>query len=221
MVALVGYTNAGKSTLFNRLTGSSAFASPILFATLDPAIKSLRVPNHQMVLISDTVGFIRKLPHELVAAFRATLEEVVQAQLLVHVIDASTEEAEEQIEAVQQTIQDLGAGDKPVLCVLNKMDLLENDRLMLQSFRNRLEHVVAVSAETGTGIEELKEKIVQMLAGFWQRLNLSIPHDQQSLISLLHEQGKIYNKTYVDGHVELDVEIPKKLAEKVRHYSHT
>lgn len=219
-VALVGYTNAGKTTLFNRLTGSTGFVSPILFATLDPAIKSLRVPNQQTVLLSDTVGFIRKLPHELVAAFRATLEEVVQAQLLVHVIDASSEEAEEQMEAVQQTIRDLESGDKPVLFVLNKIDLLENSLAMLQSFRN-LEHVVAVSAETGTGIEELKEKIVQMLAGFWQRLNLWIPHDQQSLISLLHEQGKIYNKTYVDGHVELDVEIPKKLAEKIRQYSHT
>lgn len=219
-VALVGYTNAGKTTLFNRLTGSTGFVSPILFATLDPAIKSLRVPNQQTVLLSDTVGFIRKLPHELVAAFRATLEEVVQAQLLVHVIDASSEEAEEQMEAVQQTIRDLEAADKPVLFVLNKIDLLENSLAMLQSFRN-LEHVVAVSAEKGTGIEQLKEKIVRMLAGFWQRLNLWIPHDQQSLISLLHEQGKIYNKTYVDGHVELDVEIPKKLAEKIRQYSHT
>ena len=212
-VALVGYTNAGKTTLFNRLTGSTGFVSPILFATLDPAIKSLRVPNQQTVLLSDTVGFIRKLPHELVAAFRATLEEVVQAQLLVHVIDASSEEAEEQMEAVQQTIRDLESGDKPVLFVLNKIDLLENSLAMLQSFRN-LEHVVAVSAETGTGIEGLKEKIVQMLAGFWQRLNFRFPIDQQSLISLLHEQGKIYNKTYVDGHVELDVEIPKELAKK-------
>lgn len=220
-VALVGYTNAGKTTLFNKLTGSTGFASPILFATLDPAIKSLRVPNQQTVLLSDTVGFIRKLPHELVAAFRATLEEVVQAHLLLHVIDSSSEEADEQIDAVLQTIRELGAADKPVLSVLNKMDLLENGQLMLQSFRNRLENVVAVSAETGEGIEDLKEKIVQMLTGFWQRVNLSIPQDQQSLISLLHEQGKIYHKTYLDGHVELDVEVPKKLAERIRQYSHT
>jgi GTP-binding protein HflX len=220
-VALVGYTNAGKTTLFNRLTGSTGFVSPILFATLDPAIKSLRVPNHQTVLLSDTVGFIRKLPHELIAAFRATLEEVIQAQLLLHVIDSSSEEAEEQIDAVQETIRDLGVADKPVISVLNKMDLLQNGQLMLQSFRNRLENVVAVSAETGEGIEDLKNKIVQMLSGFWQRLSLSIPNDQQSLISLLHEQGKIYNKTDVNGRVELDVEVPKKLAEKIRQYSHT
>jgi GTPase len=220
-VALVGYTNAGKTTLFNRLTRSTGFVSPILFATLDPAIKSLRVPNEQTVLLSDTVGFIRKLPHELIAAFRATLEEVVQAHLLLHVIDASSEEADEQVEAVQQTIRDLDAADKPVLFVLNKMDLIENGSLMLQSFRNRFENVVGVSAETGEGIEELKEKIVQMLSGFWLRLNLSIPNDQQSLISLLHEQGKIYNKTFIDGHVELDVEVPKKLAERVRQYSQT
>jgi GTPase len=220
-VALVGYTNAGKTTLFNRITGSTGFVSPILFATLDPAIKSLRVPNHQTVLLSDTVGFIRKLPHELIAAFRATLEEVIQAQLLLHVIDSSSEEAEEQIDAVQETIRDLGVADKPVISVLNKMDLLQNGQLMLQSFRNRLENVVAVSAETGEGIEDLKNKIVQMLSGFWQRLSLSIPNDQQSLISLLHEQGKIYNKTDVNGRVELDVEVPKKLAEKIRQYSHT
>src|SRR4030095_11955432 len=105
--------------------------------------------------------------------------------------------------------------------VLNKMDLIENGSLMLQSFRNRFENVVGVSAETGEGIEELKEKIVQMLSGFWLRLNLSIPNDQQSLISLLHEQGKIYNKTFIDGHVELDVEVPKKLAERIRQYSQT
>jgi len=218
-VALVGYTNAGKTTLFNRLTGSKGFASPILFATLDPTIKSVRVPNQQTVLVSDTVGFIQKLPHELIAAFRATLEEVVQANLLLHVIDVSNPAVDEQIDAVRQTIQELGAGEKPILSVLNKIDLLENSDSMLQSFRARLGATASISAETGEGIDQLVEKIVQMLSQFWERISLSIPVQEQSLISLLHNQGKIYNKNYVDGRVELDVELPKKLIERVRQYS--
>jgi GTP-binding protein HflX len=219
-VALVGYTNAGKTTLFNRLTGSKGFVSPILFATLDPIIKSVQVPNRQVILISDTVGFIQKLPHELIAAFRATLEEVTQASLLLHVIDISNPAVDEQVEAVQRTIRELGASNKAIIHVLNKMDLLSDGHLVLQSFRHRLGKVVGISAETGEGIEDLITEIMQTLGEFWQRIQLSIPADQQSLISQLHEQGRIYNKSYVDGHVQLDLELPKKLAEKLRPYSH-
>jgi GTPase len=219
IAALIGYTNAGKSTLFNRLTGSNAFASPILFATLDPAMKSIRAKNNHVILISDTVGFIQKLPHELIAAFRATLEEVIQAHVLLHVIDISNPNSDEQIEAVQETIRELGVEHKPVIHVLNKIDLLESDTGMLQSFRNRLGETVAVSAETGEGINELVESIVKTLALFWQRVQLSIPLQEQSLIAQLHHQGKVYGKHYTDGHVELDVEVPKRLAEKLRSYA--
>ncbi len=218
-VALVGYTNAGKTTLFNRLTGAKGLASPILFATLDPIIKSVRTSNHQVVLLSDTVGFIQKLPHELVAAFRATLEEVVQAHLLIHVIDVSSPIVEEQIEAVQQTLRDLGLAEKPVIHALNKMDLIENQTSILHSFQNRLGDGIAISAETGEGIQKLMDQIAYRLNAFWERVRLSIPMNQQSLISQLHDQGKIYKKTYVDGCIELDVEVPKKLAERVRQYS--
>jgi GTP-binding protein HflX len=217
--ALIGYTNAGKTSLFNKLTGSKGFASPILFATLDPTIKSLRLENHQTVLLSDTVGFIRKLPAELVAAFRATLEEVVQAHLLIHVIDAANENLDDQIEAVQKTMRDLDVADRPVLHVLNKIDLLDAGGLMLESYRSRLGEVVAISAETGEGLEELSRAITRMLSDFWERIQISIPNDQQSLISMLHDQGRIYNKNYVDGRIELDIEVPKKLAERVRQYS--
>ncbi len=218
-VALVGYTNAGKTTLFNRLTGAKGLASPILFATLDPIIKSVRTTNRQIVLLSDTVGFIQKLPHELVAAFRATLEEVVQAQLLIHVIDVSSPIVEEQIEAVQQTIRDLGLAEKPVIYALNKIDLIEDQQAILHFFQNRLGDVIAISAETGEGVQRLMDQITFRLAAFWERVHLSIPMNQQSLISQLHDQGKIYKKTYVDGCIELDVEVPKKLAERVRQYS--
>lgn len=219
LIALIGYTNAGKTTLFNRLTGAKSFASPILFATLDPSIRSIRMPNKQTVLLSDTVGFIQKLPHELVAAFRATLEEVVQAHILIHVIDAANPAVEEQIEAVQETLRQLEVNTKPVLHVLNKLDLLEGGDLMLQSYRHRLGEVVGISAETGAGIPELTGKIAEMLSSFWERIQVSIPQDHQSLLSLLHEQGKIYAKKYVDGRIELDVEIPTKLADRVRQYA--
>jgi GTP-binding protein HflX len=218
-VALIGYTNAGKTTLFNRLTGSKGFASPILFATLDPAMKSIRAANKQLILISDTVGFIQKLPHELVAAFRATLEEVVQAHLLLHVIDVANPNVDEQIDAVQQTIKELGVEGKPVIHVLNKIDLLENDTAMLQSFRIQLGNVVAISAETGRGLEELVKTIADTLTDFWQRIHLSIPLREQSLIAQLHDQGKVYARNYTDEHIELDVELPKKLAEKLRQYA--
>ena len=216
--ALIGYTNAGKTTLFNRLTGAKGFASPILFATLDPAIKSVRMPNRQAVLLSDTVGFIQKLPHELVAAFRATLEEVVQAHLLLHVIDASSPAMDEQIEAVRETLRQMEVTGKPVIHVLNKLDLLEGGDLMLQSYRHRLGEVAGISAETGAGIPELTRKIAEMLSSFWERVQVSIPQDRQSLLSLLYEQGKIYERKYVDGRVELDVEVPRKVAERLRQY---
>lgn len=218
-VALIGYTNAGKTTLFNRLTGAKGFASPILFATLDPAIKAIRMPNKQTVLLSDTVGFIQKLPTELIAAFRATLEEVVQAHLLIHVIDAANPGMDEQIEAVHETLKQLEVNDKPTLNVMNKLDLLEDGDLMLQSYRRRLGEVEGISAETGRGIPQLTEKIAAMLSSFWERIQVSIPQYHQSLISDLHEQGKIYDKKYVDGHIELDVEVPTKLADRVRQYA--
>src|SRR5262249_28435262 len=218
-IALVGYTNAGKTTLFNALTGAASFASPILFATLDPNIKRFQVSNRQTVLISDTVGFIQKLPHEVVAAFRATLEEVVQAHLLLHVIDASNPAAEEQMEAVAATIRELGCEDKPMIYVLNKIDLIEDGHLMLQSFRNRLGDAVAISAKTGEGLAELTQLIVRLLAEFWERLRLSVPAEEQTLISMLHDSGKIYQKTYVDDRVEMDVEVPRQLAEKIRRFA--
>src|SRR5262249_10971498 len=144
---------------------------------------------------------------------------VVQSHLLLHVVDIANAEAEEQIEAVQETIRELGVADKPVIHVLNKIDLLENGPHVLQSFRHRLGHVVGVSAETGDGIEELTTMIAEMLGEFWVRVRLSVPADQQALISLLHSQGKIYRKEYQDGRVQLEVEVPKKLAERVRQYS--
>jgi GTP-binding protein HflX len=183
-------------------------------------MKSIRTTNNKMILISDTVGFIQKIPHELIAAFRATLEEVIQAHLLLHVIDISNPNVDEQIEAVRETVRELGVDHKPLIHVFNKVDLLENETAVLQSFRNRFGEAVGISAETGEGIEELVETIAKTLNTFWQRVQLTIPLQEQSLIAQLHHQGKVYDKHYTDEHIKLDVEIPKKLAEKLRQYAH-
>src|SRR5208283_2539271 len=151
LASIVGYTNAGKSTLLNALTGADVLVKDILFATLDPTTRRLRLPTNQNVLLTDTVGFIRKLPHGLVEAFKATLEEVVQADLLLHVVDISHPQAEEQIAAVNAVLAEIGAGGKPTLMVFNKMDR-PHDQGALNRLQERHPHAVAISATTGEGI---------------------------------------------------------------------
>src|ERR1051326_1189187 len=155
LASIVGYTNAGKSTLLNKLTGASVLAEDTLFATLDPTTRRLRLPTNQNVLLSDTVGFIRKLPHDLVEAFKATLEEVVQADLLLHVVDASHPQAEDQIQAVDAVLKEIGADGKPTLMVFNKVDQLNGNGDLLTRFTERHPHAVAISATKGEGIPNL------------------------------------------------------------------
>jgi GTP-binding protein HflX len=162
IVALVGYTNAGKSTLFNRLTGANIRVEDRLFSTLDPTLRRLRLSEEQTVILSDTVGFIRKLPHLLVEAFRATLEEVIQATLLLHVVDISSPEVEEQIQAVQEVLKEIGAGDKPSLLVWNKIDSLVNSYPSERMERKWGEGVM-VSAKLGQNLHALKERIAVLL----------------------------------------------------------
>ncbi|MCX6894670.1 MAG: GTPase HflX, partial [Verrucomicrobia bacterium] len=154
LASIVGYTNAGKSTLLNKLTGANVLAEDKLFATLDPTTRRLRLPTNQNVLLSDTVGFIRKLPHGLVEAFKATLEEVVQADLLLHVVDISHPLAKEQIQAVNSVLAEIGAADKPVLMVFNKIDRLHSSRELLPHYLERHPNAVAISAATGDGVPE-------------------------------------------------------------------
>src|SRR5215472_2958686 len=152
LASIVGYTNAGKSTLLNTLTGAGVLAENRLFATLDPTTRRLRLPTNQNVLLTDTVGFIRKLPHGLVEAFKATLEEVVQADLLLHIVDASHAQAEQQIQAVDGVLKEIGAAGKPTLMVFNKIDQLNGSRDTLSRFLERHPHGVAMSAEKGEGV---------------------------------------------------------------------
>lgn len=193
--SLVGYTNAGKSTLFNAITGASALAEDKLFATLDPTTRRLCLPTNQNVLLSDTVGFIRKLPHDLVVAFKATLEEVIEADLLLHVVDISSPQVEEQIEAVNVVLDDLGVADKPTLMVFNKIDRVTTPDLA-KRFTEQYPNSIAVSAKTGEGFEAFMAELGKQLRPVREMLELRIPHSQSELIAQLHEVGQVLERDY-------------------------
>ena len=193
--SLVGYTNAGKSTLFNAITGASALAEDKLFATLDPTTRRLRLPTNQNVLLSDTVGFIRKLPHDLVVAFKATLEEVIEADLLLHVVDISSPQVEEQIEAVNVVLDELSVADKPMLIVFNKIDRVTVPGLT-KRFTEQYPNSIVVSAKTGEGFEAFMAELGKQLRPVREMLELSIPHSQSEVIAQLHEVGQVLERDY-------------------------
>jgi GTP-binding protein HflX len=163
LASIVGYTNAGKSTLLNKLTGAGVLAEDKLFATLDPTTRRLRLPTNQNVLLTDTVGFIRKLPHGLVEAFKATLEEVVQADLLLHVVDVSHPQAAEQIQSVDAVLKEIGAEGKPTLMVFNKMDQLDGNQGLLSGLLEKHPNGVTISAATGDGLPALLNELGSQL----------------------------------------------------------
>lgn len=206
LASIVGYTNAGKSTLLNQLTGSTTLAEDKLFATLDPTTRRLHLPTNQNVLLTDTVGFIRKLPHGLVEAFKATLEEVVVADLLVHVVDVSHPNAEAQILAVNQVLTEIGAAEHPVLMVFNKVDRFEKpDRV--NQFLERFPKSVAVSAKTGLGIEPLLAELGAALKPIRQFVELQVPPEQSAVIARLHAVGEVVECDYDGPKVGLKVRI--------------
>ncbi|MBU6402432.1 MAG: GTPase HflX, partial [Verrucomicrobia bacterium] len=195
LASIVGYTNAGKSTLFNALTGAQVLAEDKLFATLDPTTRRLHLPTNQDVLLSDTVGFIRKLPHRLVAAFKATLEEVVQADLLLHVVDLSHPRPAEQIQAVNTVLDEIAAAGKPTLMVFNKIDRFEIGD-PLRALRDRFPHAVAVSARTGAGFPALLAELSNVLRPIRPFVELSIPHAAAAVIARLHTVAQVNERRY-------------------------
>ncbi|MEI9963251.1 MAG: GTPase HflX [Limisphaerales bacterium] len=207
LASIVGYTNAGKSTLLNALTGSTVLAEDKLFATLDPTTRRLKLPTNQNVLLTDTVGFIKKLPHGLVEAFKATLEEVVQADLLLHVVDISHPQAEEQIEAVNAVLAEIGAGAKPTLMVFNKIDQM-NGNGALHRLQEKYPNAVAISAKTGKGILPLLAEIGTQLRPTREFLELRVPHEQAAVIARLHAVGQVVERRYTGKQAKFKVRIP-------------
>ena len=212
LASIVGCTNAGKSTLLNRLTGAAVLAEDKLFATLDPTTRRLRLPTNQNVLLTDTVGFIKKLPHGLVEAFKATLEEVVQADLLLHVVDISHPQAQEQIEAVNTVLMEIGAADKPVLMVFNKVDQLAGG--ISAVMREKYPHAVCLSARTGEGVEPLLAELGTQLRPVRDFLDLRVPQEQAAVIARLHAIGQIVQSRYTGKHARFKVRIPPHLREE-------
>lgn len=208
--SIVGYTNAGKSTLLNKLTGAQVLAENKLFATLDPTTRRLRLPTNQNALLSDTVGFIRKLPHRLVEAFKATLEEVVQADLLIHVVDISHPQAEAQIEAVNEVLKEIGAFGKPTLMVFNKIDKLES-RETVDRFLRQYHPAVAISARSGEGMDELLHALGAELRPIRDFLELSVPHAASDVIARLHSVGQILEREYEGETARFKARIPPYL----------
>ena len=211
LASIVGYTNAGKSTLLNTLTGAAVVAEDKLFATLDPTTRRLRLPSNQNVLLTDTVGFIRKLPHGLVEAFKATLEEVVQADLLLHVVDVSHPQADEQILAVDAVLKEIGAEGKPTLMIFNKIDQLNGSREVLGRFLEHHPHGVAVSAATGEGITALLGELSTQLRPIREFMELSVPHEQSGVIARLHEVGQVVERDYSGDTARFKARIPPHL----------
>jgi GTP-binding protein HflX len=213
VASLVGYTNAGKSSLLNLLTGASVLVEDKLFATLDPTTRKLTLPNRQDILVTDTVGFIRKIPHHLVVAFRATLEETMEADMLIHVVDASSSYAQEQYDAVMSVLSELGVDEKPILTVLNKADKPDAVTGTIR-LRQNVPSPVSMSALTGEGLDVLLSEIMRVLSSRLVRIEAFMPYDEP-LLREVEARGDIITRDYVDGGVNLVAEVESVLAARI------
>lgn len=213
VVAIVGYTNAGKSTLLNKLTDAGIPAENRLFDTLDTTTRRLKLSSGTEILLSDTVGFIRKLPHHLVEAFKATLEELTYADLLLHVIDVSNPSWREQAEVVDDLIQQLEAGETPRIQVFNKCDIMSGGDILYKGENN-----VEISAKTGNGLTELLDKVETILSSGQRRVVLELPYSQGGLVQLLHEKAAVLRIEYESGHILVEAIVSAELYGRVRDY---
>lgn len=212
--ALVGYTNAGKSTLLNLLSGSEVFVENRLFATLDPTTRIVPLGPSTQILMTDTVGFIRKLPHHLVASFKSTLEEVTEADFLLHVVDVSSKTFVEQISVVRETLEDIGAADRPTVMVFNKIDLL-TERTILQSLPNEYARCVFISAARGINILGLKEEVRMLLEHEFVEETFKVSQENQKLVSQLHSAGEVLERTYEENEVIMRMRVRRKDRERL------
>ncbi len=213
-ISLVGYTNVGKSTLLNTLSDSNVFVENRLFATLDPTTRLVALDSSTSAMFTDTVGFIRKLPHHLVASFKSTLEEVVEADILLHVIDLSHPQMEEQIEVVKNTIADLGAANRTVVYVFNKVDAIE-DRTIIKNLQSKYEPSVFISAHRGINILGLKDLLISMIHSSFTEMTFTVTNSDYKTISLLHDLAEITEQRYDENDIIITARVSDKTKERV------
>jgi len=216
VVALVGYTHAGKSTLLNALTAAGQVTSENLFTTLDPLSKKMQLTSGENVIIADTVGFLHNLPHHLIEAFKATLEEVVQADLMVHVLDASNPQVYQYSKAVWEVLKELKVDTKPVITALNKIDLLD-DPMWLAQLKEDFPNPVPISAKLNQNIETLAEKIGANFISRMSKLEILVPHSRMDLVDLFYREGKVEEIRYLQKGIKIKLNLPKILADKLLH----
>lgn len=217
VAAVIGYTNAGKSTLLNALTEARIKVDDKLFATLDPTTHKIILPNNQVLLLSDTVGFINKLPHHLVASFRATLDEIKEADLLINVLDASHPQLEEQNKTTYSVLKQLKIDNKPIINILNKIDLVDNGDRLSRLHRN-LNSAIAISALQKKGLEKLIQRISEILEEKRVYAEFTFPYGRNDLVSLVCSRGEILEKNYSKNEITLKVRLNKSLADKLTRY---
>ena len=216
-VALAGYTNAGKSTLLNTLTGAGVLSEDKLFATLDPTTRSYVLPGGRSITITDTVGFIQKLPHGLVEAFKSTLSEVRGADLILKVVDVADEDRERHLEAVDRVLEEIGAGERPSLTVYNKADLL--DAHELETLRVRMPQAVFFSARTALGLEQLLDRLVAEAAATDRLISAEVPYREGSLMKVVREQGQVLSEEYLEDRMRIVAKVPERIAARLQRYA--
>ncbi|WP_460445881.1 GTPase HflX [Angustibacter aerolatus] len=215
-VAIAGYTNAGKSSILNRLTGAGVLVEDALFATLDPTVRRTRTPDGREFTLSDTVGFVRQLPHQLVEAFRSTLEEVAESDLVLHVVDGSDPDPEGQIAAVREVLADVDAQNLPELLVLNKSDAADPE--VVDRLRRRNPTLVVVSARTGAGIEELRERVTELLPHPRVEVEVLVPYERGDLVSRVHVDGEVLDEEHTAAGTRLRARVGSRLAAELEPY---
>lgn len=220
--AIIGYTNAGKSTLMNRLTAANVLVENMLFATLDTTTRQFFLPNNQKILLTDTVGFIRKLPHLLVAAFKSTLEEAFEADVLIHIVDSSHPQAIEQAKTTFEVLNEMKVKERPIITVINKCDLADTNKEQhstIQKLRISYPRAIQLSAATGEGLEDLLSEMMRVVQDWRKRIQVRIPQSEYGLVATVIREGTVHSQEYDGNDVVIDVELPIMYAEKLAPYS--